>query len=155
MARCTWTGIFGSPHRAKFASVTMELFFAMKSSVKMCWSVRTRRCPPESAVLCVPIQHAILTPPLVRLLSRLLFLKGETAQRTRNLMILKFLIVFPWWKFKPENSRYLPVIFHLGLHLSWLWKQFSSNYESDISPNSVITKRLIWIPSWYFKKVEF
>lgn len=73
MARCTWTGIFGSPHRARFVSVTTELFFAMKSSVKMCWSVRTHRCPQESAVQCVPIPHVILTLPLVSLLPSSLF----------------------------------------------------------------------------------
>lgn len=37
----------------------------MKSSVKICWSVRTPRCPRESAVLCVPIHHGISTPPSV------------------------------------------------------------------------------------------
>lgn len=131
MARCTWTGIFGSPPRVKFASVTTELFFVMKSSVKMCWSVRTRRCHQESAVLCVPIEHVILTPLLVRMLSCFLFWK----ERQPSLMILKFLMVFPWWKFKSENSRYLAVISHLGLHLSWLWKPFSSGYESDVRPN--------------------
>lgn len=83
------------------------------------------------------------------------FLKGETVQRCRNLVILKFLIVFPWWKFESENSRYLAVIFHFGLHLSWLWKQFSSDYESDVSPNAFMTKRLIRIPSWYLKQVQF
>lgn len=90
MARCTWTGIFGSPHRARFVSVTTELFFAMKSSVKMCWSVRTHRCPQESAVQCVPIPHVILTLPLVSLLPSSL-LKGEPvrlALRVKSALLL-------------------------------------------------------------------
>lgn len=119
MARCTWTGIFGSPRLAKFVSVTTELFFAMKSSVKMCWSVRTHRCPQGSAVLCVPIRHEILTTALVRLLSSSLFFERRTSQAGLENEICSAVVQNgigrPWWNLDlfPISSR--------NIQEDWWW----------------------------------
>lgn len=111
--------------------------------------------PPGECCPVCPHTTRDFDPAIGKITFQFAFLKRETAQRIRNFRMLKFLIVFPWWKFKSEESRYLIVILCLGLQLSWLWEWYSSDYESDISPEGFITKRLIWIPSWYFKEVEF
>lgn len=73
----------------------------------------------------------------------------KSTQRSRKLWILTFLIVFPWWVFKSEDSKYREASFWLDLQLNWLEK-FPLTVNL-IKPKGLRTKRLIWILSWCFE----